>query len=342
MKALSSSFFLMVICFPLFPLERTGIIDYDMTTGEKPIPPLYDNNGKLGHALDHSSVLNQFSALEPEEQKSNGKLMVLKFKENDEIKHEFIDFDLNGVFEGWKEYESGMVAVENRLDEEKHIIYEKTIFDKRGNIVMVLQDESHRGFLSEKSIYSNGRITRTEKDSDGDGLYEEEIVYFEDDITRPIEQKIAAGTVRNGKKLYVAGLYNHGEIISIDKDLTRQIISHLGGKVVNRIEDVDGYQKIIFKEEEKSAALERRYPNRFEIYRAIAISEKTESSDLPHSYICSGDIYRDSGRVRVYYRLLGPTPVDQVIAGSVQMAATEYSNATAARKISKKILKSLR
>jgi len=317
-----------------FIFSEQTIVDYDIISGNKALVPLVETKSKIGFAIDKESIQDKFSSLDYEEQKSGVLVTTIVLKKNDQKIYEFNDTNINGKFDIWKVYKDNKINLQMKLDEEKNLISEKIVYSNEGDIIEVYLDKNNKGFYNEKNIYNKGSIIKTYKDKDGDGLFELEISYLtEEVIINEIKKSIKVDHFHI-KNLYIGGFYRLEEYPVLDKKFTKMMFNELKDTVKNEYSDVEKYYSKIQKNT-SIKKLEKKYFNRFNLFSVIFDKNKNKSTNSKikkskkikgkkdKQYILIGDILETKNRIRVYYRIIGPNPLDNVMNKFIQKPIDE-------------------
>ncbi|MDH5718044.1 MAG: hypothetical protein OEZ22_10445 [Spirochaetia bacterium] len=316
-----------------------SIVDFDMAEGRKKIGGLEDFSSELIFSNTYRDIKSNFQDFDVEEQEKDGDVTLIRFKKGFEIRHEFLDFDQNGKYETWKKFKDGLVESEYRMDEKEKIILEETLFDKEGSIKEVRIDENKKGYFSELNFYDQGKITKTVKDLNGDSLFEEEYLYYigTEQKERIAKMQITSQKLTGKNKVFFAGFYHVKEKTTLDEKLTDATFNTMTEYFSNTKKDIETYKNKL--KEGKSIDIENDFPNRFDFFNAIANVHKINlAEESKKNYILLGNIYERSGKVSIYFRLIGPEPVKIQKAGSIHFAGRDFSSEEAASQIREKLV----
>jgi len=311
-----------------------GNATYEITTGKKKITPLENFISRLSYELDSSSVKAYLSKYSFEEVKTTGKVMTLKVMKRSALKYEYSDFDLSGKFEVIKEYNNGKIISESKLNEPTRTILERTLFNSNGKIIEVDNDLSKKGYFTERNIYRNGKIFKTLKDLNGDGLYEQEFIYF---VTkRPqisyFEQELPQAKLGGNIKCVVGGFFNQANITTFDEELTKEVVKELKGIINSSYSVTKSYIDEILKLEKSKKALGKKFVTRIDIYKAVSKVEKKKGL-----FIISGKVFRTNTRISVYFRFHGPLALATIYNGSFSQSVGNFNASEVAKFISNKL-----
>jgi len=323
--------YLLFLSAGFFPLiaEEGSKVDFDTAEGRKKLEGFNNFSTILEFKNTHRDITSYFSEYEIEEKERENKVSYIKISNDNEILYEFSDFDLNGKFERWKRYENGLVISEFRLDEKDKLIIEETVFNTDGSIAEVRVDEKKAGYFTELNIYKTGKIVKTLKDFNGDGLFEE-VYYYELDpeiAAKEKKVKLKKKKVSPDAKIFFTGFYSMQKKAELDERLSDTVFEAVKDYCVNEKKDIMAYKLVLESREESKDG----FINRFELLDVVMNYHKIdiEKSDERY-YILMGSVFVKSGKLFLFYRLVGPKPLQKPFSGSIQIAEKDFTAEEAA------------
>ncbi len=314
-------------------------VDFDIAAGKKPLPIAVDYDSKFTFPIEREQIKRHFSAFTDESPNPESKSGLLRLRHNTEV-FEFQDSDGNGLIDTWRRYLNGYLEFEAKLNENRKIIAQKTWFQSDGLVAEVWLDTKNRGTFNEIHTYRNGKITKTLRDENEDGLHEIEIIYIIADA-KPIEAGVVTAELQRNRlpesePLVFAGIFNTDDQPQFDAELTQALAGKLSEYLAGNYSQSESIADHLRRHTNKRQ--NRRLYHRFEIFRSVA--EILARKDY-RGYILTGEIYRSPARTVLQLRIIGPDAKSLFYTASLEYSTRDFTNEKAANDIAK-LLKSLR